>query len=211
MKKSILTFTFLTLVMSTFAQLPFTFDLGVKAGINSSKITTDNPSAVGYTYSDFKSDVKSGYNIGAFARIGGKKLYFQPELLYCKRNGQSSFTNGSQTLNLKTIQIPLLLGYRLINLKIASVRAFTGPAMSFVTNGSSVNIISSTISQFKADNFKSSIWNWQLGAGVDVLKFTFDVRYEWGLSKLSDGGSTTNIGFTNKGNVLTFSFGFKFI
>jgi len=214
MKKLILTVTLLTVVMvlSAFAQLPFTFDLGLKLGINSSKITTNNPSISGYTFSDFRSDAKSGIDFGAFARIGGKKVYLQPELLYCKRNGQTSFTAGSQTgvqsLDLTTIKIPVLLGFKLIDLKIASLRAFTGPAMSFVTSGSSIN---SAVVNLDPKNYKNNIWDWQLGAGVDVLKFTFDVRYEWGLSKLSDGGTSTNIGFVNKGNLLTFSLGFKFI
>ncbi len=208
MKKSILTITLMTLVLISFAQLPFTFDLGLKVGINSSKITTDNPSISGYTYSDFKSDAKAGFDFGAFARIGGKKVYLQPELLYCKRNGQSSFSTGTQTLDLKTIKIPILLGYKLIDLKIASIRAFTGPAMSFVMNSSSIK---SNLVNIDPKNFKNNIWDWQLGAGVDVLKFTFDVRYAWGLTNISDGGSITNIGFVNKGNLLTFSLGFKFI
>ena len=215
MKKSILTIALLTLVISTFAQLPFTFDLGLKLGINSSKITTDNFSFNGYNYADFKSDAKSGFDFGVFARIGGKRVYLQPELLYCKRNGQSNSSTGSQTasqtLDLKTMKIPVLLGYKLIDLKVASIRAFTGPAMSFVMNGSTVSGAVNS-SSLDPKNFKNNIWDWQLGAGVDVLRFTFDVRYEWGLTKISDGGNTTNnIGFVNKGNLLTFSLGFKFI
>ncbi|MCL6101574.1 MAG: hypothetical protein M1292_03675, partial [Bacteroidetes bacterium] len=57
-------------------------------------------------------------------------------------------------------------------------------------------------------NFNNSVWDYQLGAGVDVLMFTLDVRYEWGLSKSFD---TTNLGsnFTSKGNTFTVSLGFK--
>lgn len=199
----------MTVVLSTFAQLPFTFDLGVKAGINSSKITTDNFSVSNYTYSDFKSDAKSGYNLGAFARIGGKKIYLQPELLYCVKNSESTSGTTTQTVKLKTIQIPVLLGFKLIDLKLASIRAFTGPAMSFVMSGSSVE---SNLPNIDPKNFKNNIWDWQLGAGVDVGPLTFDVRYGWGLTKVSDGNSNVNsIGFVNKGNTLTFSLGFKFI
>jgi hypothetical protein len=39
-----------------------------------------------------------------------------------------------------------------------------------------------------------------------------DVRYEWGLSKITgESLSPTNMGFKSKGNFLTFSLGFKFI
>jgi len=200
----------MTLVFSTFAIGPFT--IGLKAGINSSKITTDNPTVSGYTFSDFKSDAKSGYNLGAFARFG-TKVYLQPELLYCVRNGETNFMSSgvakSQSIKLKTIQIPVLLGFKLIDLKLASIRAFTGPAMSFATTGSTVE---SNLVNVDPKNYKKNIWDWQLGGGVDVGMITLDVRYSWGLSNLSDvNTNTTNIGFTNKGNTLTFSLGFKFI
>lgn len=199
----------MTLVFSTFAIGPFT--IGLKAGINSSKITTDNFSATGYTYNDFKSDAKSGFNFGAFARLG-TKVYLQPELLYCIKKGQSTSGAANQKLDLKTIQVPVLLGFKLIDLKLASIRAFTGPAMSIVMNNSSITYSGVTAGLYDTKNFKNNIWDWQLGAGVDVGMITFDVRYAWGLSNLSDvNTNTTNIGFTNKGNTLSFSLGFKFI
>lgn len=212
MKKSIIIIALLAFGLSAFAQLPFTFDLGIKAGINSSQITTENASFNNVTYENFTSAAKSGYNIGAFARLGGKRLYLQPELLYCRRNSQSVSESSAaiQTVDLKSIQVPVLLGYKLINLKVASIRVFTGPAMSFVLNSSSVDIVASNIQNFNPRNFKNNIWDWQLGAGIDILKLTFDVRYEWGLTNTSDG-NLSNIGFVNKGKVLTFSLGFKFI
>jgi hypothetical protein len=219
MKKTILTITFMTVVLSTFAQVPFTFDLGIKAGINSSKVTTDNPSVSGYTLKDLKNDSKSGFNVGAFARLGGKKVYLQPELLYCTRNSETTFgfstdgstvTPSSQTVSLKTIQVPVLLGFKLLDLKLASIRAFTGPAMSIVMNNSNVTYDGITTNLSDTKNYKNNIWDWQLGAGVDVGPLVLDVRYEWGLSNISDG-KVANVNFVNKGNVLTFSLGFKFI
>jgi len=204
MRKTILTITLMTLVLSSFAQLPFT--IGIKAGINSNKITTDDYSVTGYTFNDFKSDAKSGYNVGAFARLG-TKIYLQPELLYCVRNGESTSGTASQTIKLKTIQVPVLVGFKLIDLKLASIRAFTGPAMSYVLKSSNVEM---NLPNFDPENFKNNIWDWQLGAGVDVGPIVFDVRYAWGLSNTSDG-NISNVGFVNKGNTLTFSLGFKFL
>jgi len=211
MRKTILTFTLMAVVLSSFAIGPFT--IGLKGGINSSKITTDNYSGQGVTFNDFKSDAKSGFNLGAFARLG-TKIYLQPELLYCVRNSQSTDATGtaSQSVKLKTIQVPILLGFKLIDLKLASIRAFTGPAMSFPMSSSKVTYdgISAGITDTK--NYKNNIWDWQLGAGVDVGMITLDCRYVWGLSKTSDGSvNVTNPTFVNKGNTLTFSVGFKFI
>ena len=204
MKKLFLTITLMALVISTFAQL----DFGIKGSFNSSKFAAGSP--LNYSYSDFVTDSKSGYNLGVFARIKGKRLYFQPELLLCTKSSITNSTSvaglaGNQKVNLKTIQVPLLLGIKLLDFKLASVRAFTGPAMSFVQNGSS---ISSNLPNFEPQNFKKNIWDWQLGAGIDVLKFTFDVRYEWGLTNTTEG-DVTKIGFADKGKTLTISVGFK--
>jgi len=209
MRKTILTFTLMTLVLSTFAQLPFA--IGIKGGINSTKITTDNYSVGNFNYANFKSDAKSGYNLGVFARLG-TKVYLQPELLYCVRKGESTSGTANQKLDLKTIQVPILLGFKLIDLKLASIRAFTGPAMSFPMKSSKVTYEGVTTGLYDTENYKSNIWDWQLGAGVDVGMITLDCRYEWGLSKTSDGNvNTTSPSFVNKGNTLTFSLGFKFI
>jgi len=214
MKKLFLTFALMTALLSTYAQGNMTFDLGVKGGINSTKVTTENPSITGYTFDDFKSDSKMGYNLGLFARLGGERIYLQPELLYCIRKGETVFNSSTggasiQKLNLKTIQVPVLLGFNLIDLRLVSIHAFTGPAMSFILSSSNVE---SNLPNFDPNNFKNNIWDWQLGAGIDMGPLVFDIRYEWGLTKYSDGNfSPSNIGFVNKGNVLTFSLGLKFM
>jgi len=210
MRKTILTFTLMAVVLSSFAIGPFT--IGLKGGFNSTKITTDNYSG-SYTFNDFKSDTKSGFNVGAFARLG-TKIYLQPELLYCVKNSQSSNSAGTATTNqsvkLKTIQVPILLGFKLIDLKLASIRAFTGPAMSFPMKSSKITYDGVSGPIFDTENYKNNIWDWQLGAGVDVGMITLDCRYEWGLSNTSEG-NVSKVGFVNKGNTLTFSVGFKFI
>ena len=204
-----MTFTLMAVVLSSFAIGPFT--IGLKGGINSSKITTDNYSGQGVTFNDFRSDAKSGFNVGAFARLG-TKIYLQPELLYCVRNSQSTDATGiaTQSVKLKTIQVPILLGFKLIDLKLASIRAFTGPAMSFPMKSSKVTYDGVSAGITDTENYKNNIWDWQLGAGVDVGMITLDCRYEWGLSNTSEG-NPSKVGFVNKGNTLTFSVGFKFI
>lgn len=202
----------MTVILSAFAQLPITLNFGVKGGISTSKITADNPAISGYTFSNLKSDAKAGYNIGVFARLG-KKVYVQPEVLYCNKNGEVTFTSStatSQTIRLKTIQIPVLIGYKLVDLKFISVCAFTGPAMSMSLTNSRISVAASSLAT--PNTYKNNIWDWQLGGGVDLGPVTIDARYEWGLTKLSDGNfSPTNIGFANKGNFLTFSIGYKII
>jgi hypothetical protein len=202
MKKTLLTFTLLALVMVTYGQ---TFDLGVKAGYTTTKFELSKSSVT----NGFKNG--SGVNFGAFARIGGSKIYLQPELLYSSKSTTYTYTikntlgvvsTLSDDVKLKTFQIPILLGYKILDLKIASVRAFTGPAASFVTNKG----VQDLTTQIK-DNFTSNsmAWDWQLGAGLDVLMFTFDIRYALSLSELK-----TVTAETFKGKTLTVSLGLKF-
>lgn len=191
MKKTLMTLSLLTMAMVTFAA---TFDLGIKTGYNTSKISTD--------MSTIKADAKGGYNFGAFGRFGGEKFYLQPEFLYVVKNESFSIGSAYDAIKMKSIQVPVLLGLKLIDLKLASIRAFTGPAISFQTGYDSDK-------SFKY-NFNNSTWDYQLGAGVDVLMFTFDIRYEWGLSKTFD---TSEFGsnFTPKGNTFSVNLGFKFM
>jgi hypothetical protein len=167
-----------------------------------------------------------GFIAGAFARIGGKKLYLQPEVLYSIKKGSSSVnlaeSSGglnagmyTQNFDVKSIQVPLLLGYKLLDLKLVSLRLFTGPAMSVVLKNSQISLTGSggavvDPSLYDPKTFKNNVWDWQLGGGVDVGPLVLDVRYEWGLTNVSDG-DVTKIGFVNKGNTLTFSLGYKFL
>ena len=200
MRKLILTVSLLACGVVTFGQ---TFDFGVKAGYNTSKFD----GSAGSISSGFKS--RSGSNIGLFARLGGSKLYLQPELLYSTKSSSFDSNVGAgvtttNTVKIQSIQVPVLLGYKLLDLKLASIRAFTGPSGSFVTSGS----ITSIGAQIK-DNLNSMNWAWQLGAGVDVLKFTLDVRYEMGLNNLTKSQIQDYISIS-KGNTFTVSLGFKF-
>ncbi len=184
-----MTLSLLTLAMVTFAS---TFDLGIKVGYNSSKLTSD--------MSTFTPSSKGGYNFGAFGRFGGKQFYLQPEFLYVVQNGGFSVGSTRDAIKMKSIQVPVLVGLKVLDLKVASIRAFTGPAISFPTGYNSDQSIKY--------NFNNSALDYQLGAGVDVLNFTLDIRYAWALSKTFD---TTNLSsnFSSKGNAFTVSIGFK--
>jgi len=225
---------FLTLILfmgiSTFAQLPIS--LGVKLGLNSSKINSENFTApdtwTDYNTSDLLDDAKNGFNVGAFARLKLNRFYLQPELYYSVKKGSTDFNVPesldlgdavTQNLKLKTVDIPLLLGMKVIDLKLASVRAFTGPVMSVILDNSSISynkadgVKIDNIDDFSMDNWKDNSWGWQLGGGIDVAMFTFDVRYEWGLTNvnsLDKAKDLGKLGLENKSNMLTFALGFKF-
>jgi hypothetical protein len=161
-------------------------------------------------------------------RLKFGKTFLQPELLYSVQKGKTTFdatqvstTNTTtslegavtQHMDVKSVQVPLLLGVKVLDLKVASVNLMTGPAMSFILDGSEITLnktdgVEVDPSLYDPSNFKNNTWDWQLGAGVDVAMLSFDVRYAWGLTNVSEG-NPAKIGFKNKGNTLTLSLGIR--
>jgi hypothetical protein len=223
MKKLFLVFSVILFTSATFAQ---EFDLGVKVGYNSTKLATSASSISGYTFDDLMSEASNGYSLGAFARIGLGKVYLQPEILYSMKKGQTTFditeaiaeddivSGVTQNMDIKSVDIPILVGVKLLDLKLASIRAFTGPSMSIILDGSQIKLSQGGVDVdpglYDPKNFKNNAWDWQLGAGVDIAMFTLDARYSWGLTNISEG-DPTKIGFESKGNYLTVSLGFRFL
>jgi hypothetical protein len=201
MKKIIILLLAIGLTGSVSAQLP-AFSIGPKIGFNTTKLSTDA--------STIKSELKSNFQFGLFVRVGNK-VYFQPEANYVTKGGLLKGENEagdpiSQEVTLKTLTIPVLLGVKIIDLKAASIHLVAGPVASFalskklsVTDPSDSWPVSST------DDFKTATWAIQAGAGIDVLIFTFDIRYEIGLNNIYDGEQD----FSVKNNLLNISLGLK--
>jgi hypothetical protein len=95
---------------------------------------------------------------------------------------------GAKEIGLSTLEIPVLLGTRVIDLKLASIRIMAGPSMAFVIDKNirmRDEMASLPLTREELwDKMEDVVWGLQAGAGVDVLMFTLDVRYEWGLNNL---------------------------
>jgi len=182
------------------AQIPG-LSLGIKAG---------------YLYSTFPTSIsgvtaksgRSGYQIGVFARIGGK-TYLQPEFNYEGQRGTITFVNNSNgtsttttsTLKFNRVDIPILIGHKFIALPLLNFRGYIGPDFGFKTNASN-----SAPNNFNTNdyNFKTTTVGGILGVGVDVGPVTFDARYNLGFTQV-------NKGFNTKLNSFGIAVGFKFL
>jgi len=178
MKKLLLVAILFSLSCGLMAQISF----GPKIGYTTGKLSTDK--------SDITTSMKSSFLFGAFLRLGGK-VYLQPEVNWYTAGGVfkkptiGSFSPLEDEVNLKSIQIPLYLGYKLLDLKLVQVRAQAGPTASIITN-KKINplLVGQTTTMIKDTDIKDVLWGLQFGAGVDVLMFTLDVQYMFGLNKL---------------------------
>lgn len=167
------------------------FNFGIKAGYNSS-LTLSNLGSVSdgsYNMSDVKGEMWNNFQAGLFARVFIKKFYIQPELLYSiqkkEYNMMDVMIDGNATdinsyMSVSNVEVPLMIGYKLLDMKIANLRVFVGP--KFILNaGSSLDYKNIDDGQpVTADNlmkdFKDSQVDLEVGAGIDVLMFALDAR-----------------------------------
>jgi hypothetical protein len=177
MKKIILSALLLCSGLTGFSQVLPSFQLGLKAGTNLSKLSTENT---------FSSDNRAGYYAGLWARIGAAGIHLQPELYLSGKNTILKADNGQENkIKFTSLDIPILVGTK-IGAAGIGVRLNTGPVVSFILNdeqsfGQAAN------SAFTGD-FKGQNIAWQFGAGLDVSKLGIDVRFEQGLSKIGKDG-----------------------
>jgi len=186
MKRFIYSAVMLFFSVSVFSQI----DFGVKAGYNSSvglnelsSVTSGN-----YNVDSIRADVKNNFQLGVFGRLNFGKIYFQPELLYTMgkkeytvtlQDTQNQSASYDKVVNISNIEVPLLVGYKVIDLiKMVNVRVFAGPKLTF-NAGSSLkfeNLDNITIDKLEKD-VKNAQLGLEAGLGVDVLKFTLDARF----------------------------------
>lgn len=189
MKKLIIAAVLLLCVSFANAQLNF----GIKAGYNSSLGIHDLGSITNGTYNlkSVNAELSNGFQAGVFARLGFNKVYFQPELLYAmgKKDYTMSVKDANNTVvgtfdkNVKvsTVDVPLLLGYKVLDLKLANVRVFAGPKLRF-NAGSTLDFNNLTGGGFNTADLQRDVKAAQLGLeagfGVDVLMLSLDFRYQ---------------------------------
>ena len=187
MKKLIIAAVLLLCVSFANAQLNF----GIKAGYNSSLGINDLGSITNgsYNLNSARAEMSNGFQAGVFARLGFNKVYFQPELLYTmgKKDYTMSVTdaNGSGTFDknvkVSTVDVPLLLGYKVLDLKLVNLRVFAGPKLRF-NAGSTLDFNNVTGGNFNTADLQRDVKAAQLGLeagfGVDVLMLSLDFRYQ---------------------------------
>jgi len=163
---------------------------GLKAGLNTSKLSTE--------IETYTPQTINNYQFGAFARINMGRLYIQPEAYYNTRSGgyvDQSLPSIVNSFELKTIDVPALIGIKIINQESLNLRILGGPVFSFLTD-------KSVKGQFSRDNLENSFFGWQYGVGVDFLFLTFDVRKEM-------YGKNFTPDFDTKNGTFIISLGFK--
>ncbi|WP_443945356.1 porin family protein [Pedobacter sp. AW1-32] len=200
MKKLFFSIVFLTVCWATSnAQ---TFNLGVKAGVNLAKINADFAS----------EENRLGYQVGAWARIGGSSVYLQPEAYIGSKGNKfvnvttdnGNVVSAEGKVRFTTLDIPVLVGTRFGGNNL-NFRLMAGPVLSLVLDeNSSFNSAYQQATDF--DNYKNQAFGIQAGAGVDVGNISVDLRYEAGLTNISKSDK-----YKQNPNLFQLSLGFKIL
>lgn len=239
MKKTFLLIAALLMMGSAaFADGGIDLAIGPKVGFQTASLS--------YQKADIKAGFSNHFTAGIFGRVTIGRVYVQPEVLYFKTSNvfdahvigveenENLFNlptgaNVNLTLNQMNLQVPILVGFNVIDLDVVTLRAQVGPTANFVLQSKTLYDQTYTLEGQTAEiantttdekfNPKNISWGVQAGLGVDVLKrITLDINYNFGLSKMFDALNETTLGetfdFSNidntKQNMFMVTIGYKF-
>ncbi|HET8861367.1 porin family protein [Marivirga sp.] len=149
------------------------FTIGPKLGISNTTLSIKD------NVGEYESgDAKYSYHGGVFARVKIAGFYIQPEAYFNSVKGEYFDPNQPQgeqdvQFNQSRIDMPILVGW-----KMGPLRINAGPVASFNldedVDASSTNSV--------VTEYKSAVFAYQAGIGLDISKIIIDLRYEGNLS-----------------------------
>lgn len=186
MKKQIYLFTFI--LFTIFSQKSEAqIELGIRGGIVSNNFNIEKYSS---EIDNIKNgDKEIGFHIGSIIRISTSDSKFIFELDPTFVNTKSNFTINDQSSLLEDVfiedknwrmDVPIMFGTRFAGF----LDVMAGPSLSLnIGNKLSYDKVNETIDQ----NYKSTTWGYQIGAGIKISKFIIDIRYAASLENVTEG------------------------
>lgn len=172
MKKIIVICSVVLMSLPTFSQT----HAGFYGGMNFSNVSMQSP--------ELSAESRAGYQIGSYAR-SGNIFYGQLGLEFVST--QSYFTMSDSAgyffydkVNWRLLNFPIYAGINLLPIaeRLMNVRVYAGPDVSLVLNVP-VNELSFTPNDFAKVRIDGTV-----GAGLDILLFSVDAGYNFGLSNV---------------------------
>jgi hypothetical protein len=186
-------------MMSTSAFSQVSVNFGPKVGINYSQLSFSGADR------RINNRYATGYQGGAFVRMNIERFYVQPEALFNEKRSKISFDANpgnriSGKVKLQSLDIPLLLGFKVIDSELFNLRLAAGPMYSRQLRDQSAVLDNLSPNA----SFKRNQYGYQAGLGIDLANLTFDARYEGGFQRI-------NPELGGRPGSFTFSVGFKIL
>jgi len=183
---------FLLVIFSVVVNAQPIFNLGLKAGLNNSKVSLN--------VNDYNEESITKVHWGAFARIGISRVYLQPEVYFIKKGGEfKDFQSTMSSFDYNSVDVPVLLGVNILEGRNFNLHIHGGPLFGFVTKNDVKG------ADFNRDYIKDHYTGLQYGVGADILFLTLDLRMEHN-SAIYD-----NSVFVGKNKTLMVTLGFKLL
>jgi hypothetical protein len=189
-RTSILALTFsviIALPSIASAQSTSTPTVGVKAGVNGSKLSFDD---------DFGFDVRPLWGLvgGLFVDLPiADKVGVRVEGLYSQKGAKAEdlleLPGPEAKFRLTYIDVPVLLSFGGSASDQLGINVFTGPQLSFKLNAEQTFLGTTE----DIEDIKGTDLGWVLGAGLSVNPVTVEARYTHGFTNIAtDGGTVKN-------------------
>ena len=207
--------------------------IGLRLGFNSSMFFIDKFNVGEAAISNIQNNYKVGYFGSFFWRINMKKHHFiQSEIVYNIAKGSISAPRSKEYEDvladnvliksyLHSFNLPILYGYKFIDINPYGMAFFVGPEVSYIWRKYSKSEYSGFYQQQIAENIYPFNAHAVLGLAVNVSNIFFDFRYGIALHNMVkglqfDSASTTepynrqSIVLKRRNNELSFSVGIIF-
>lgn len=165
------------------AQAPYSTIFGIKAGVNSSTLSSDPDSDLSQLI---------GLVLGAYAgRHINDNLGVQVEALFSQRGAKEQIGSVDTTVRMNYLDIPVLARFGKTNMDGMHFHAFTGPQIGL---NLSAKVKEDGGQSFDLkDEVKGTDFAWVLGAGVERNRWNLDARFTLGLSNIDNSQSDAKI------------------
>lgn len=189
----------LLMLVATSVHAQIQVAVGVKGGVNMSKLNINSSVADNY-------DARTGFHGGGFVLVKLTKLGIQPEVLFSRQGSKLSLNGVNLEQNIDYINVPVILKLY----TIAGINLQFGPQLGFLYSATGSVLDKATQAPIDAtkDLFKKSDLSLAMGAGWDLpFGLMVEARYNLGLGVIQDNPQLD----ATKNQVFQVSLGYKLI
>lgn len=211
-----------------FEPLPL-FTWGARVGFNATGTYIDKAVFDGKELGGYEQDTQVGNFFALQFRLNSSRLFFQSGVGLSSNKStvsidRNSWNSKSQTpdylsvsYNMKSLTVPVQVGYHIVNQSPYCMSVFTGPRFRYTPSKFNSTTFSNQEPFSLAEDQKNLSVGWTIGLSVQIQSTFFDFEYEAGINNTSkslydtSGASPAPVfEIGHRISVISFSYGLMF-